>query len=318
MKRYFFPTLFWISNLVLLPAQGWEHILGPDGGEIVNLNTDGSTLYSLTKAGIYRSEDEGYHWQLLKGSLAKTRNLSQMKASKGVFYAFSVDGKLVRSTDEGNTWRPLLQKPFPINHEDEKLTVLFVKGDTVLVGSTFTIYRSVDKGETWQPTLQLANELHAEFKGIVEFKNELFAAEGRYIHRSSDGGLTWDVVLEPIINNYTLLSTTDSFLLVLYRFKLVRSTDGLRTWREFPIDTIARYDNSGSNFKWLCGWGNELFYFFEDNYCPFTFCHSIDGGETWRFKFSERTARVLKYVMQDGVLFNRHFVVVGDGIFHSL
>ncbi len=304
-------------NFGLLHAQGWEHILGPSGGEIVNLDADGSTLFALTKAGIYRSEDEGYTWQLLKSSLTKTRKLSHLKASKGVFYAFSDDGKLVRSTDEGNTWQNVLQKPFPINHEDEKLKVLFVKEDTVLVGSTFTIYRSVDKGETWQQTLSLANELHDDFHGIVAFKNELFAAEGRFIHRSSDGGLSWETVFGHTAKIVRHFTTTDTFLLCLYRFKLIRSTDGMRTWQEFPIDTISRYNNS-SRFNWLSGWGNELYFFSRDNFCPTYFCHSSDGGETWRLKLGERTARRLKSMLKDLVLFNRHFVAVGDGIFHSL
>lgn len=317
MKRCFLPAFFWVFNFGLLSAQVWEHLPSPEGGGIVNFATDDSALYALTRAGIYRSEDEGYHWQLLKKSLAKTRNLNQLKVSKGVFYAFSTDGKLLRSTDEGSTWQAMLQKPFPIDHQDEKLKTLFVKGDTVLVGSTFTIYRSVDSGETWQSTVQLANELHGELKSMTEFKNEIFAAEGRYVYRSADGGLTWETVLVNSTFNLFQLTTTDTYLFALYRHKLVRSTDGMRTWQEFQTDTISKHDYT-SKFKWLTGWGNELFYFFNHNGCPFYYCRSHDGGETWHLDFSERTERRLKDQLQDGVLFGQHFVAAGDGIFHSL
>jgi hypothetical protein len=48
-------------------AAQWKHIPGPDGGLVINLDTDGNLLCALTRRDIYHSDDEGggiYHMAL--------------------------------------------------------------------------------------------------------------------------------------------------------------------------------------------------------------------------------------------------------------
>lgn len=324
MKRLFLnPLLFWFSTLNLLAqAPAWQYIPGPNGGSIENFDTDGSALYALTHTGIYRSDDEGYQWQLLPHSLNTTRDKHQLRVENGVFYALNSAGALNRSDDQGASWKAILQKPFPFDFETERLQRLFVKGDTLLVGSFFGIYRSTDRGQSWKPVAEL---VPAYFVSIFEFKNELFAAQDRYIYRSSDRGITWDSVFANAVGHAAVLAT-DSFLLAFYARKnrLVRSTDGLRTWDAIDTDTLAKHleeDPYGANSdKWVGGTNKMLYYFQRGNvhyYCPLRFCYSSDGGTTWHRGNNGGQAPVGRK-LNDGIAFGNHTMLACDQIQHSL
>ncbi|MFN0037670.1 MAG: T9SS type A sorting domain-containing protein [Saprospiraceae bacterium] len=324
MKKHFLLTLGLVFKLLTLSAQApaWQHIPGPDGGGVENFDMDGSALYALTRAGIYRSDDEGYHWKMLPRSLSTTRDKRQLRAENGIFYALDSKGSLLRSDDQGATWKPILQKPFPFDFETETLQQVFVKGDTLLVGSLFTIYRSTDRGETWTITADFAP---ASFVSIFEFKNELFAAQDRYIYRSSDGGMTWENVFANAVG-YAAVTATDSFLLAFYADKnrLVRSTDGFRTWDAIDTDTIAKHleeDPYGAYpSKWVGGSGQNLYYFQLGNvhyYCPFRFCHSSDGGNTWHRGNNGKQAPIGRE-LNDGINFENHLLLASERIQHSV
>ncbi|MFN0214858.1 MAG: T9SS type A sorting domain-containing protein [Saprospiraceae bacterium] len=324
MKRSIFFTLCLSFQILTLVAQvpEWDHIPGPDDGGIENFDLDGTALYALSRSGIYRSDDEGYHWQLLSPSLSTTRDKRQLRAEKGVFYALNYVGSLVRSDDQGGSWKPVLQKPFPNDFENERLQQIFVKGDTLLVGSWSTIYRSTNRGETWTTTADL---VPASFVSIVEFKNEIFAAQDRYIYRSSDGGLTWETVFTNAIG-YSSLTATDSFLLAFYddQTRLIRSTDGLRTWDLIDTDTIADHleENPfwGDPLKWIGGAGSLLYYFQTDyygEYCPIRFCYSSDGGDTWH-RGNNGNQVPIGYKLNDGINFGHHIVLASNRIQHAL
>ncbi|MBC7777670.1 MAG: T9SS type A sorting domain-containing protein [Phycisphaerae bacterium] len=310
-------------SFLLAQVPQWQHIPGPDGGHIENFDLDGTALYALTQSGIYRSEDEGYHWELLPQSLANTRYMYQLRVEKGVFYAINKNGALVRSDDQGASWKPVLQKPFPFNFEEEHLQQLFVKGDTILVGSLFTIYRSTNRGETWTTTADLAP---ASFVSIFEFKNEIFAAQDRYIYRSSNGGMSWESVFSNAVG-FASVTATDSFLLAFYddRTRLVRSTDGLRSWKAIDTDTILQHfegdDIDGYYpFTWVCGSGSELYYFQNKStnfLCPIRYCYSLDMGNTWHGG-NNRNEVLIAGAINDGINFGNHIVLGCDLIQHSV
>lgn len=324
MKKQLILALGLNCTLSVLIAQvpDWNHIPGPDGGSIENFDLDGTLLYALTKSGIYSSEDEGYHWVLLPHSLATTRDKRQFRAENGIFYALDKKGSLVRSDDLGASWHAVLQKPFPFDFETEYLQKLFVKGDTLLVGSFFTIYRSTNRGDTWTTTADL---VPASFVSIFEFKNEIFAAQDRYIYRSADGGSTWEQVLSNSIG-YTAVVATDSFLLAFYgnRTRLVRSKDGLRTWDAIYTDTLVKHleeDPYGSYpSKWVGGSGQNLYFFQTGDvhyFCPIRFCYSSDGGDTWHRGDNGNQVPIGRD-LNDGINFGNHIVLGCNQVQHSV
>ena len=323
MKKRLFLSLFLclLFSKIFAQVPEWQHIPGPDGGEIVNFDLDGNVLYALTKNGIYRSDDEGYNWQLLPNSFGKTRDKSRLKVEKNIFYAME-QGDLYRSDDQGNYWKPILQKPFPMNFDQERLQQFFVKEDTVLVGSLFTIYRSTDRGETWTST---ADMVPASFLSIFEFKNELFAAQDRFIYRSTNGGKDWNKVFTNAVG-YSAVVATDSFLLAFYgnRTRMIRSSDGLRTWQNIYTDTIEKHlevDPWGASPQQSVGGKENELYFFQTGdshyFCPIRFCYSKDGGLTWHRGNNGAQAPIGRK-LKDGVYFDQHIVLGSEQIQHSV
>jgi len=151
MKKYF-PLLLLALLCSFRSAAQWQHVPGPDGGLVINLDTDGHTLYALTLNSIFRSNDEGYHWQVLEGSFSAGRTIDRLVVENGVFYGKNTAGEVLRSRDEGKTWQAVLKTAYPITIPDDYFYKVFAMGDTVLVSSKFTIYRSVDGGDNWQAT----------------------------------------------------------------------------------------------------------------------------------------------------------------------
>ncbi len=323
MKKRLFLSLILslVISKIFAQVPEWQHIPGPDGGEIVNFDLDGNVLYALTQKGIYRSDDEGYNWQLLPNSFDKTRDKYRLKVEKDIFYAME-QGAMYRSDDQGNFWKPILQKPFPNNYDQEHLQQFFVKEDTVLVGSLFTIYRSTDRGETWTST---ADMVPASFLSIFEFKNELFAAQDRFIYRSTNGGKDWNKVFTNAVG-YSAVVAIDSFLLAFYgnRTRMIRSSDGLRTWQNIYTDTIEKHlevDPWGASPQQSVGGkGNELYFFQtgESHYfCPIRFCYSKDGGLTWHRGNNGAQAPIGRR-LADGIYFDQHIVLGCEQIQHSV
>lgn len=306
------------SAVLCAQTPDWQHIPGPDGGTLLNFDLDGATLYGLSKAGVYRSTDEGYHWELTPPSLNTTRDKRQLRVENGIFYALNSDGALLRSDDQGASWTPILQKPFPQDYPGETLQQVFVKGDTLLVGSRFTIYRSTDRGETWTST---ADIVPAAFVSIFEYKNEFFAAQDRYIYRSSDRGLTWETVFTNSVG-YNAVFATDSFLYAFYgnRTRMIRSANGLRSWKVVDTDTIAEHIYENGFGRWVGGSGNNLYYFeLMDHffYCPVRFCYSEDAGNTWHLGNHGEHARI-GWKFYGGVAFKDHLLLGSDQLQHTL
>jgi hypothetical protein len=209
-----------------------------------------------------------------------------------------------------------------MNFESEHLQYVFVKGDTLLVGSLFTIYRSTDKGESWTNSEDL---VPASFVSIFEYKNEFFAAQDRYIYRSSDGGVTWKKVFTTS-NGYAAVVATDSFLLAFYtdKSRLVRSIDGFRSWKTIDTDTLNIHleedPYGGYPFKWIGGTGKMLYYFQTGDshyFCPIRYCYSSDGGTTW-MRGNNGMQLPIGRRLNDGINFGQHILIGSDLIQHSV
>ncbi len=308
MKKQLLLSLALLLCCARLFAQ-WQHIPGPDGGLVINLDTDGSLLYALTTTSIYRSDDEGYHWQVMEGSHHAGRAIGRLVVENGVFYGKNYDGEVLRSSDGGQTWQAVLKKPYPITAPGEVLYEVFAKGDTVLVSSAFTIYRSVDRGETWAATGDLFGYGHSN---IFSAGPELMAWSGRNIHRSSDGGRSWKRVFS-IATNFHAVGYANGYVFALYNNtnRVVRSKDGLRTWDVIDTDSI----NFSPQRPQILGDGKRTYYINRGQYCSGNYAYSDDRGLTWHSKVWEQAIPVS---VRDIVSFDDHLVLAHRlGISHS-
>lgn len=308
MKKQVLLSFTLLLCSLSLAAQ-WQHIPGPDGGFVVNLDTDGSQLYALTTTNIFRSDDEGYHWQVLEGSHHAGRTVGRLVAENGVFYGKNSDGEVLRSSDGGKTWQAVLKRPYPITASAERLYNVFAQGDTVLVSSEFTIYRSVDRGETWAATSDLLGYRH---ENIFASDQELFAWGGRYIYRSSDGGQSWAQVFN-IATNFHAVGYANGYVFALYSNtnRVVRSKDGLRTWKTIDSGLLSFYPQRP---KFL-GDGKRTYCINQNQYCVGYYAYSDDDGLTWHSNFEEQA---IPLSLQDVVSFDDHLTLAHrEGISHS-
>ncbi|NND67760.1 MAG: hypothetical protein HKN19_09250, partial [Halioglobus sp.] len=129
-----------------------EHIENPDRYHYYALVADAAgNLFLSGEAGLlYRSTDQGYHWERLDpdydGSL-----FGLLNTADGALLAFGLRGNVLLSEDAGDTWHPVTIQDDPQQglHGGARL----VDGTVVLVGSGGVVLHSRDNGRTFIPSL---------------------------------------------------------------------------------------------------------------------------------------------------------------------
>ena len=145
----------------------------------------GHNVYAITDepGGLYRSAN-GTDWVQLALTLPNTHFSSITATPNGTLYSTSSDG-LLRSTDNGRTWRTI--------QAGDAIFFLVCANDGSLLARTWKkgLLRSEDGGVNWYP-------VGGEFAGPVltllqDGKGALWAATfGGGIYRSTDNGITWE------------------------------------------------------------------------------------------------------------------------------
>lgn len=126
----------------------WESLPGLDGGAVLQFETDGNRLYALTYGGIYSSQNDGETWALLEGSRNVADFGAQLEVEAGVFYVLKGNGVLLRSLNNGATWKAVLQAPYPIDAPGGRPEGMMAIGDTLLVISALGIYPNPSFGQS--------------------------------------------------------------------------------------------------------------------------------------------------------------------------
>ncbi len=262
----------------------WENLPGPDGGNVLQFETDGNMLYALTRGGIYKSQNDGETWALLEGSRNVADRFAKFEADAGVLYVLNGDGILSRSRDMGATWKSVLQKPYPVDVPGGRPTGFFVMGDTVIALTVITIYRSVNQGDTWQQTVVPNDFSSHDFKSFAKVGNDVFVAYDRFILKSKDSGLTWEQNFSSSFN-FADMEAIDTVLYALYDGypRLIRSYDHGVHWDKIDADSIKFGQYNDETSDWLTGTGDKVFYA-SDYWCVHggvQMFRSFDGGEDW-------------------------------------
>jgi photosystem II stability/assembly factor-like uncharacterized protein len=302
---------------ILVQAQdAWQHLPGPSGALVIDLEEDGGRVYALCTGGIYISDTEADQWTMLPGTRALGPEGVQLEVSNGVLYVLNSQNKLLRSTDAGQHWTPVLQQPFPLPAPGEKLLRIFASGDTVLVGSLLTIYRSLDRGEHWEFTAELYNQ---RFQNFARIEQDFFACTDRFIWKSGDGGLNWQKVFSAGFN-FAAMTAIDTFLYGLYDGfpRLIRSVNRGLNWQLIDSDSLVTNWPYSRDFPdWLVGAGNDIIAV-SDFGCVHGgvwFVHSPDQGDEWvrTSKTGMIESGIRDVMFTDGKLFAGTF----NGIFRS-
>jgi photosystem II stability/assembly factor-like uncharacterized protein len=167
-------------------------------------------LVSGASAGIYKTTDGGNSWELLKNgvlsgkAIGATIRLALAPSAPNTVYATVFDPALgggnnggglphrYRTTDGGNSWRPLAATPG--NPEDRSWHVLLAvdpaNSQDVFANDAYAAYRSQDGGKIW--VLASAHLGGDDFVGLAFDRAggwDLFG--DRSVYRSTDQGASW-------------------------------------------------------------------------------------------------------------------------------
>lgn len=163
-----------------------------------------STIY-LSVCGLRRSSDRGVTWVNLDSTWVFSNADVKAVDFHDMSIVYKTDGEffddisLFKSTNEGDTWIPILSQ-LPSLPFLNRAVSLVAFGDTLVVGirswwtdttSTKGILRSSNGGATWQHVYDAGRI--ADIQASQNTFPAIFAAGEEGVLRSTDYGLTWEI-----------------------------------------------------------------------------------------------------------------------------
>jgi photosystem II stability/assembly factor-like uncharacterized protein len=188
----------------------WNLVLGAGGeGSVVVAPSSPNTLYAWYSAGLFRSGDGGTNWTRRAGTglISKPAGTGPVQGKLVLVGAgspdtlFAMTDRLLRSTDGGDTWSPVLEGMSATNTygtlvEDHKNpSLLFAATDSG------QLLESTDTGATWtpvapgqwvDPVVSLALDGHSP--AVIYAVQRQSDGGASTLSRSFDGGATWETV----------------------------------------------------------------------------------------------------------------------------
>ncbi|MDP4235772.1 MAG: hypothetical protein Q8919_04920, partial [Bacteroidota bacterium] len=192
---------------------------GLTDSSVYYLGANGNNLFATTHRGIFRSIDNGSSWSLLNSGIMENEVDALSSVGNDLFAGTWTSG-VQRSSDEGKTW-------LPSGMNRERIVCFGADNDTLYAGPADGIFRTSDHGNSWK-TLGLKSS----FRAIIAKDHYVITGSDNFggIHRSSDGGGTWESILSGIDSTvYCFASKGDALFAGTRRGVFVSLDDG-RTW----------------------------------------------------------------------------------------
>ncbi len=184
-------------------GESWEFI----NNGLFNLNgvtlavapTDSNVLYAGTKAGMVRSDDAGKHWRVLsatKGEVtfekpASYRAIVVSRHDPNRVYAGTKKGKLLSSTDGGERWTTVGTSEQPFGQEAIITAIQLDQNETQLFAASKLGIIRCELGQP-QGSCQRISAVGALDLLVNNSDGMLYAAQGKKVGWSRDGGATWE------------------------------------------------------------------------------------------------------------------------------
>lgn len=246
------------------PPTPWQSLPAPPGGTVLALaaspafSTD-HILFAGTPTGLSHSSDAGQHWVTLgpgpTGPISGTLKIVPSPAypADNTLFVLTTTAELpgrrvLRSTNGGASWQTVWESSAV---QDLVVSPAYTSDHTLFLGGAPfgqpQVYRSTNGGSTWLPTAGQPADLDVYFLALSPAyvsDHTLFAAGFGPMHRSTNGGLTWQRLNAPSPTRGLAISphyATDHTLWAAYREMegsgvqpesgITRSTDGGTTWQ---------------------------------------------------------------------------------------
>ncbi len=267
------------------------------------------TLYALLagwaerseSSRLYRSIDGGNSWQRLQSGLPFDSRVTALTLlDDNSLLLGTGDGGIYRVAVDELSWTAAVVQPYEVDVDTVAISPAYAQDRTVYAGSAAAgVFLSTDGGLHWQETGFPARGsdpdlFHLALSPDYPQDRTLFATAGRRLHRSTDGGNTWQTLGRglPTVFPISALAVSPAYsqdrtVYVGGNYLAPRifvSTDGGESWqvseRGLPdstsgVDAIAfspGYATDRTIYAWL---KNQGLY------------RSTDGGTSWEQVFEE-------------------------------
>lgn len=187
-------------------------------------------------------------WQ--NTGLDSLRNICTIVTNGTNIFNGTSDGKVYRSTDNGNSWKNIIS--LSNSNNSIKIYSLGVNGTNIFVGTDGGIYLSNDNGESWREALSINKTVYS----LAINGTNIFAGTNQGLYLSTNNGISWKLV-DNILTNariFTLgLNTTSMFAGVagssLSTGGIYISTDNGSNWKSLlPLNnSVSTIAVSGTN-----------------------------------------------------------------------
>ena len=195
---------------VRLSTSQWSQATGPRSGPVLDVfATSDRTLYAFSQTGLYRLKPDAPAWTLINSSVPIEGLQVPMAEHKDTLYLVSNDA-VFTSTDEGETWNPLCDRP-----EGEAIR-LVVTDEAQGAGSGITMYLALrNKGifcltnsrERW--TLLNDGLIGGTISAMAAIGDTVFTGTDKGLYRLDAG--TWERLLVNVSGSiYSLAVAEDS------------------------------------------------------------------------------------------------------------
>lgn len=217
----------WQTGLIQGPGVTRDGAIGKDG--VIVLSGD--------KGLIYRSADNGISWQTIDTNLGDWFDLYGIATDgKGRFVTVGRGRVILTSTSNGKSWTQIKQK------SSDRSIYKAVFGDNNLViaaDEEVGYHMSTDGGLTW--THNTDKKLSA-LRTIEFLKDSFYAANPTKVWRSPDGK-AWSLLNSQSIGARALAYNKQTDTFFAGGHTISRSTDGGNTWEQV-LDLAKFYDKS--------------------------------------------------------------------------
>jgi photosystem II stability/assembly factor-like uncharacterized protein len=268
-----------------------------------------SSLLLCNYTGIYKTTNDGVNWSLIYSTAGST---AIAVTSGNIYFAGIGGGRIIKSTDGGNTWVESLSiniSAFSNGIED----IICKRDGTLMAGTSMGMFISTDGGLNWSQ--RNSGITHTYISSVISDGNgKIYASlDADGIYMSSNSGSSWNQLglYGKYALNLTLNGPNNIFVYVYDSLEgTYRSTDGGLNWSRannglpqssigviykalnnivFAAGDFGVYKSTNNGDLWIpanlnpervsfieIGMTNDI-YASKDS----VICHSTDLGSTW-------------------------------------
>ena len=262
----------------------------------------GLVLIGSEEGKLYRSEDNGKTWKIIK--LPFDNFVSELTGSEtaGIFLLPNSENKIYHSLDKGLTWSPIT---VPVKAEVSVLALELKEDKLTVCGEKGLIYRSENSGKTWEKLHYLEEDpdVLSLYSVISGEKHIIAVGSGGTTVSSQDNGKTWTITYQnpPFALNAVWDNDSGTYV-VGTEGRIWKSVDQGLNWSQqtkgVPQDWLSFYDHTtpilndfNRSLNGITGNSDNNLYVVGSHGM---ILHTTDGGENWIQEKSNSDRRLLR------------------------